>query len=91
MELLKSLYLIDKNGNRMTKEHFAYLKQGCDDIPLNLVNDVERYEELVGKFSDDLCFTKEEQDTIWHIVAAVLHLGNLALDLDAYDIVKSKV
>ncbi len=91
VDLLKKLYLVDSNGNKLTKDHFEYLKKGCDDIPVNLVNDVERYNELVEKFNNELNFTPEEQATVWNIVAAVLHLGNLDLDLDVYDIAKSWV
>ncbi len=87
--LLKELYLTDASGKGLTKDGFEYLKYGCDDIPTHLIDDVELYKELVAKFEGDLGFTTEEISTIWHIVAAVLHLGNVELDTAAYDIVKS--
>ena len=89
--MLKNLFLLDDKGNKMTKDNFQYLKSGCDDIPINLVNDVERYEELEAKFNGELNFSPKEQTTIWNVVAAVLHIGNVELDVDAYDIVKSKL
>jgi myosin heavy subunit len=73
----------------MTKDNFAYLKSGCDDIPRHLVDDVERYDELFEKIDGELKFSPEEQDTIWRIVAGVLHLGNVELDGGAYDVVRS--
>ena len=91
MELLKDIYLVDDKGNKKTKDHFAYLKDGCDDIPIVRINDVELYEELLGKFNDELGFSPDEVKTIWKIVAAVMHVGNLELDLTVYDDVTSNI
>jgi len=88
-DALKKLFLVDEKGNRLTKDGFVYLKPGIDDFPLNLINDVERYEELVEKLDKELNFTNDEQDTIWKIVASVLHLGNVELDTSTYDPTKS--
>lgn len=91
LELLKTLDLVDEKGERLTKEAFAYLREGCDDIPTVWINDVELYEELLGKVTNQLGFSAQEVATIWKIVAAVLHVGNLDIDLTAYDVVTSKV
>ena len=90
IEMLKSIYLANNKGERMSKDDFGYLKEGCDDIPLDRINDVELYNDLVAKFSGELRFSSEEQVTMWKIVAAVLHIGNLDFDLDTYDIITSK-
>lgn len=86
---MQKLFLADEKGNRATKDDFAYIKEGKDNIPLNLVNDVERYQELVESLNGDLSFTEQEQETIWKIVGAILHLGNVELDTAAYDQAKS--
>ena len=91
MDMMKDLYLLDDKGQRKTKDFFNYLKEGCDDIPVEIINDVELYNELMEKFGGELGFSSEERIIIWKIVAAVLHIGNLDLDLEAYDVVKSKV
>jgi len=90
-ELLKSLHLLNDKGERLTKDSFTYLSGGCDDIPVRWINDVELYNELLTKVTNELGFSSEEVATIWKIVAAVLHVGNLDLDLDAYDVAASSL
>lgn len=80
--------LLDEQGNRPTKEQFAYLTTGCDNIPTNLVNDIDRYNELITSM-DDLGFSNEEVLSVWKIVASILHIGNMELDETVYDENKS--
>lgn len=91
LEQLKSLHLLNDKGERLTKDSFIYLREGCDDIPTKWINDVELYNELLEKVTNELGFSAEEVGTIWKIVAAVLHVGNFDIDLDAYSDQTSKI
>lgn len=88
-ELLGKLHLLSEKGERLTKDDFCYLSGGCDDINPKFVDDAKLYSDLVQKMSQELSFTEEEQFTIWRIVAAVLHIGNMELNAATHDEVKN--
>ena len=56
-------------------QDFNYLKNGAD-VDQNIVNDRELFLELSQQFID-LGFSEEEISSVWRIVAACLHLGEI--------------
>ncbi|XP_020900789.1 unconventional myosin-VI [Exaiptasia diaphana] len=57
-----------------TAEDYFYLKQGSiKDPSLDDVKDFNRMDQSM----DNVGFSKEEKDNIYHVVSAVLHLGNI--------------
>lgn len=88
--MIKNLYLVDSEEQRPTNNHFEYLRRGLDNIPIEIINDVELYKDLITKMTDDLKFSVEEQMLIWRILATILHLGNLTFNSDNYNQTTSK-
>lgn len=90
MELLQRLHLLTPKGERPTKEEFSYLRGGCDNIDPKLIDDVVLYKELVTRMDQELAFSADERLTIWRIVGAVLHIGNMELSVSGYDEMKNQ-
>lgn len=55
-------------------DKFQYLQTG--EVSLDGVDDFDRFLETKSAL-DELNFSEDEQDNIFRIIAAVLHLGNL--------------
>ncbi|KAK8726216.1 hypothetical protein OTU49_010428 [Cherax quadricarinatus] len=73
-ELLEKLHL-QRDAN-----NYFYLKQG-ESCTVDSVNDRADF-EAVDHALDILSFTTEEQEAIWDVVGAILHLGNVAFKAD---------
>ncbi|CAH1990989.1 unnamed protein product [Acanthoscelides obtectus] len=58
------------------QNNFSYLNQG-ESPDVTGVNDLEAFEETVNALNM-LCFTETEQDDMFKILAAILHLGNIS-------------
>lgn len=48
---------------------------------MDTINDRASYREVTGSLNT-LQFNKDEQDTLWRIIGAILHLGNLEFETD---------
>lgn len=59
---------------------FFYVKQG-NASKVDTINDRANFREVVSSLNT-LQFTKEEQETLWRVIAAILHLGNLEFETD---------
>lgn len=59
---------------------------------MDTINDRSNFREVTGSLNT-LQFTREEQDTLWRVIAAIVHLGNLEFqtDEDKLKIKNSKV
>ena len=90
-ELLNQLFLLDENGKRLSKDVFAYLKNGCENNAKKHIDDVGLFKSLLEMLSKELGFTAEEQFTIFRIVAAILHIGNMTINASKYDESKSTI
>lgn len=60
--------------NRSADSYF-YVKQG-NASKVDTINDRATFREVTGSLNT-LQFAREEQDTLWRVIAAILHLGNL--------------
>lgn len=81
-DLLKRL-----NLSRDTHQYF-YVKQGNAAV-VNTINDKNDYRE-VSTSLNTLQFSKQDQDTLWRVVAATLHLGNIEFEIDEEDKLRLK-
>jgi len=89
LDLLNQLYLLDENGNRLSKDFFVYLRDGCENNPKKNIDDVSLFGSLSTMLTEELGFSLDEQFIIFRIVAAVLYIGNLSIDSKPYDDSKS--
>lgn len=76
-DLLKRL-----NLSRDTHEYF-FVKQG-NAAHVHSISDKNDYRTVLSSL-DTLNFSKSEQDTLWRVVAATLHLGNMEFDIGEED------
>jgi len=83
LDLLKELNLTESD-DRPSYEQFNYLKNGTDISDTAILNDKDLYEELRQVFRE-LGFTKEEQKSVWKIVAACLLLGEIKFSDKNFD------
>lgn len=81
-DLLKRL-----NLSRDTHQYY-YVKQG-NSAKVDTINDKNDFRE-VGFSLNTLQFTKEDQDTLWRVVGAILHLGNIEFDEEEEKLVVKK-
>nr|CAI5842506.1 unnamed protein product [Callosobruchus analis] len=72
-DLLKRLKL------SRSPDHFFYVKQG-NAAKVDTINDRNDYREVTNSLNT-LQFSKDDQDTLWRVVAAILHLGNVEFDV----------
>ncbi|KAL8615976.1 hypothetical protein ACOMHN_034652 [Nucella lapillus] len=63
---------------------YRYMSQGAPGFRKNLPMLHEQYEDLVNAM-DMVGFTDEEQEDMFTVIAAVLHLGNVTFDMDDSD------
>nr|BAI63634.1 myosin10 [Tetrahymena thermophila] len=68
-----SKYYLEINGKRLQPQYFSYLKN--QNIEVKSIDDCKLYEEVVNAL--DVLELNEFADSIWRILAAILHLGNL--------------
>ncbi|KAL4471689.1 hypothetical protein ABPG74_008582 [Tetrahymena malaccensis] len=68
-----SKYYLEINGKRLQPQYFSYLKN--QNIEVKSIDDCKLYEEVVNAL--DVLELNEFSDSIWRILAAILHLGNL--------------
>ncbi|XP_022906681.1 unconventional myosin ID isoform X2 [Onthophagus taurus] len=73
-EQIKKLHLTRK------AENYHYLRQGNCSI-VNTVDDKRDYKDVMSSLST-LQFSKDDIDTLWRVVAAVLHLGDIEFKTD---------
>ncbi|XP_050497892.1 unconventional myosin ID isoform X1 [Diabrotica virgifera virgifera] len=73
-DLLKRL-----NISRDTHQYY-YIKQGNAAV-VNTINDKSDYREVMSSLNT-LQFSQQDQDTLWRVVAAILHLGNVDFEND---------
>ncbi|CAG9816020.1 unnamed protein product, partial [Phaedon cochleariae] len=59
---------------------YFYVKQG-NSAKVNTINDATDYREVTSSLNT-LQFAKEDQDSLWRVVAAILHLGNVEFEAD---------
>lgn len=59
---------------------FFYVKQG-NASKVDTINDRGNFREVIASLNT-LQFSKDEQDTLWRVIAAILHLGNLEFETD---------
>lgn len=81
-DLLKRLHL-SRDPNQ-----YYYVKQG-NSANVDTINDKNDFKE-VGSSLNTLQFTKEDQDTLWRVVGATLHLGNIEFDDEEEKLVVKK-
>ncbi|XP_018562187.1 myosin-IA isoform X2 [Anoplophora glabripennis] len=81
-DLLKRLNLA-----RNPDEYF-YVKQG-NAHKVDTINDRNDYRDVVSSLNT-LQFSKEDQDLLWRVVAAILHLGNVEFDVDEEKLILKK-
>lgn len=81
-DLLKRLGLI------RNPDQFFYVKQG-NSHKVDTINDRNDYRDVVSSLNT-LQFSKDDQDTLWRIVAAILHLGNVDFESDEDKLVVKK-
>lgn len=75
------------NLNRSSDQYF-YVKQG-NAARVDTINDKNDYKEVTASLNT-LQFNKSDQDTLWRVVAAILHLGNIEFDLDEEKLILKK-
>lgn len=63
-----------------TADSYYYIKQG-NASKVETINDRASFREVTGSLNT-LQFNKDEQDTLWRIIAAIIHLGNLEFETD---------
>lgn len=61
-------------------DSFFYIKQG-NASKVDAINDRGNFREVIASLNT-LQFTKDEQETLWRVIAAILHLGNLEFETD---------
>merc|ERR1712226_1294592 len=61
-----------------TPHYFHYLNQGGKDLTCSSKNDFEDFQRLVSAM-DVLSISQSEQDGIFTILAAILHIGNISI------------
>ncbi|ENN70521.1 hypothetical protein YQE_12697, partial [Dendroctonus ponderosae] len=83
-DLLKRL-----NISRDSDQYF-YVKQG-NAARVDSINDKILFRDMITSLNT-LQFSKEDQDTLWRVVAAILHLGDVQFDIveDKLELKKSK-
>ncbi|CAG9773885.1 unnamed protein product [Ceutorhynchus assimilis] len=83
-DLLKRL-----NISRSPDKYF-YIKQG-NAARVESINDKTLFRDMTMSLNT-LQFSKEDQDTLWKVVAAILHLGNVEFDIveDKLELKQSK-
>lgn len=67
------------NLNRNADSYF-YIRQG-NASKVDTINDRSNFREVVASLNT-LQFSKEEQETLWRVIAAIVHLGNLEFKTD---------
>lgn len=60
---------------------FRYLTNGADSLKHEPTYFKKQYDELVNAM-DLVGFTDEEEDNLFSIIAAVLHMGNVTFEMD---------
>nr|XP_023024555.1 myosin-IA isoform X1 [Leptinotarsa decemlineata] len=81
-DLLKRLNL-SRDSNQ-----YYYVKQG-NASKVDTLNDRNDYRDVTSSL-DTLQFRKEDHDTLWRVVAAILHLGNIEFVNDEEKLVLKK-
>ena len=61
------------------------MKHGTDNSRIKTINDDMQFNSLLNALTNVLGFTSEELFSIWKIIAAILHIGNIGLDGTAYN------
>lgn len=56
------------------------MKQG-NAAKVDTINDRSNFREVIASLNT-LQFSKDEQETLWRVIAAILHLGNLEFQTD---------
>ncbi|CAH1988239.1 unnamed protein product [Acanthoscelides obtectus] len=69
-------------------DNFFYVKQG-NAAKVDTINDRNDYREVTNSLNT-LQFSKDDQDTLWRVVAAILHLGNVEFDVDEDKLILKK-
>lgn len=72
--------LLHKLSLTRNAESYYFVKQG-NASKVDTVNDRSDFREMISSLNT-LQFSKDEQDTLWRVVAAILHLGNLEFETD---------
>lgn len=72
--------LLRKLGLNRSSDSYFFVKQG-NAARVDTINDRGDFREVTSSLST-LQFSKEEQETLWRVVAAILHLGNLEFETD---------
>lgn len=73
---MKSLGLVDAQGNPLQMEDFNYLKNSDKE---DIYEDAALYQKVCQSF-EDISLDSMEKDSVWAYVGAVLLLGNLEFD-----------
>lgn len=60
---------------------FRYLTNGADSLKCEPTYFKKQYDELVNAM-DLVGFSDEEEDNLFSIIAAVLHMGNVTFEMD---------
>lgn len=60
---------------------FRYLTNGAESLKREPTYFKKQYDELVNAM-DLVGFTDEEEDNLFSIIAAVLHMGNVTFEMD---------
>ncbi|KAJ8950584.1 hypothetical protein NQ314_007808, partial [Rhamnusium bicolor] len=69
-------------------DQFFYVKQG-NAAKVDTINDRNDYRDVTSSLNT-LQFSKDDQEALWRVVAAILHLGNMEFDLDEEKLVLKK-
>lgn len=75
--------LLKKLNLTRNPENYFYVKQG-QASKVDTINDRNDYREVTNSLKT-LQFTEEEIDTLWRIVGAILHLGNVSFEVTDED------
>ncbi|XP_060522962.1 unconventional myosin ID isoform X2 [Cylas formicarius] len=82
--------LLDRLNITRQPDNYFYIKQG-NSAKVDSINDSHEFRDVSTSLTT-LQFNKDDQDTLWRVVAAILHLGNFEFNVneDKLELKKTK-